>query len=208
MKITLKALIYSLLLIGFGSAAKAQLNVPDSLRIGIGAEIASTTTTNFGTGVITPPGGTAASAYSYGAGVSLRVDIPVLSKLGVTVSAGYTSFFANGNAQYSQQAITGASLPNFNVIPLKLGIKAFIGGDRFYVQGEAGETLIANKAAVYATYTNSFTWAPGLGLVLPLKKRHTYIDGGIRLENTASFYNAKNTNTFWALHVAYAFNLK
>src|SRR5689334_22644502 len=98
MKITLKALIYSLLLIGFGSAAKAQLNVPDSLRIGIGAEIASTTTTNFGTGVITPPGGTAASAYSYGAGVSLRVDIPVLSKLGVTVSAGYTSFFANGNA--------------------------------------------------------------------------------------------------------------
>jgi hypothetical protein len=208
MKITLKTLIYALLFICFTTAAKAQLNVPDSLRIGIGAEIASTTTTNFGTGVIAPSGGTAAAAYTYGAGVSLRVDIPVIFRLGATVSAGYTSFFANSNAQYSQQAISGINLPNFNIIPLKIGLKAFIGGDRFYVQGEVGETLIANKADVYATYTNSFTWAPGLGLVLPLKKRHTYIDGGIRIENTASFYNANNTNTFWALHVAYAFNLK
>jgi hypothetical protein len=208
MKITLKALIYSFLLICLGSAAKAQLNVPDSLRIGIGAEILSTTNTNFGTGAITPSGGEAASVYSYGAGVSLKVDIPVLSKLAVTASAGYSTFFANSNAQNSQQAITGVKLPNFNIIPLKLGIKAFIGGDRFYVHGEVGETLLANKAALYATYTNSFTWAPGLGLILPLKKRHTYIDAGIRVENTASFYNADNSNTFWGLHVTYAFNLK
>lgn len=208
MKITLKALIYSFLFICLGSTAKAQLNVPDSLRIGVGAEIVSTTNTNFGTGVITPAGGTASSAYSYGAGVSLRVDIPVLTKLGVTVSAGYTSFFPNSNSQNSQQAVAGTNLPNFNIIPLKLGVKAFIGGDRFYVHGEVGETLLANKAALYATYTNSFTWAPGLGLVLPLKKHHTYIDAGIRVENTASFYTSDNINTFWALHIAYAFNLK
>jgi hypothetical protein len=208
MKITLKALIYLLLLICFGTVAKAQLNVPDSLRIGIGAELAATTTTNFGTGVIAPTGGTAAAAYNYGVGLSLRADIPVFSRLNFTVSGGYTSFFPNKNANYSQQAIAGVKLANFNIIPLKAGLKVFIGGDRFYAQGEVGETLLANKAAVYATYTNSFTWAPGLGLVLPLKKHHTYIDAGIRIENTASFYNANNTNTFWAFHFAYAFNLK
>ncbi|MBC7400543.1 MAG: hypothetical protein H7289_11405 [Mucilaginibacter sp.] len=208
MKITLKALIYSFFFICLGTAAKAQLNVPDSLRIGIGAEIASTTTANFGTGVNSTSGSDAAAVYNYGVGLALRVDIPVLSNLYVTASGGYTSFLTSKNATNSQQAITGVTLPNFNIIPLKIGAKVFIGGDRFYAHGEVGETFLANKAALYAVYSRSFTWAPGLGLVLPLKKRHTYIDAGIRIENTQSFYNANNTNTFWGFHFAYALNLK
>lgn len=206
MKFTFKALIYSFLFICLSSAANAQINVPDSVRISIGAELASTTGTDFGTGVNTPSGGTAASAYNNGVGISLHVDVPVMSQLYVTASAGYITFLASKSAGYSQQAITGNKLPDFNTIPLKIGLKLLL-GNRFYVQAEAGETILANKAAVYALYSNAFTWSPQLGLVLPLKKRHTYIDAGIRYESTQTFYNNSNTNNFWALRIAYAFNL-
>ena len=208
MKITLKALIYSCLFICLGTAANAQITVPDSLRIAVGGELFSTTGTNFGTDVNTPTDAEAASAYSFGTGVSLRVDIPVLSRLFATASVGYNTYFTTGNAKYSQQAMINGSLPNFNTIPLKVGLKVFIGGDRFYAHGEVGETLLANKKALYANYSNSFTWSPGVGLIFPLQKRHTYIDGGIRFESASTFYNNKTTNNFWALHVAYAFNLK
>jgi hypothetical protein len=208
MKITLKTLVYSFLFIFISSAAKAQLSVPDSLRIGIGGELFSTTGSNFGTDVNVPANSEAGAAYNYGAGVSLRVDIPVISSLFVTASAGYNTYFKSKNADKSQQAITNGSLPNFNTIPLKVGLKVFIGGDRFYAHGEVGETLLANKKALYAIYSNSFTWSPGIGLIFPLQKRHTYIDGGIRFESASTFYNNKTTNNFWALHVAYAFNLK
>jgi hypothetical protein len=206
MKITFKALVYSFLFICLGSAANAQINVPDSVRIGLGAELLSTTGTAFGTGVNVASGGNAASAYNYGAGFSLHVDVPVLSQLYVTATAGYLSFFASKDGVNSQQAITNKALPNFNLIPLKIGAKLLL-GNRFYVAAEAGETILANKTDLYALYSNSFTWAPQIGLVLPLKKRHTYIDTGVRFESTSSFYNNSAHNTFWGLHVAYAFNL-
>lgn len=208
MKITLKALVYSFLLIFTVTAAKAQRTVPDSLRIAVGGELFSTTGTNFGTDINIPSGEQAASAYNYGAGLSLRVDIPVLSGLLVTASAGYNTYFTTANANKSQQAIANAKLPNFNTIPLKVGLKVFIGGDRFYGHAEVGETLLANKKALYAMYGNAFTWSPGIGLIFPLKKHHTYIDGGIRFESAQTFYDNKNNNNFWALHIAYAFNLK
>jgi hypothetical protein len=208
MKNTFKTLVYTLLFLFIGSAANAQLTVPDSLRIGIGGELFSTTGSAFGTDVNIAGGAEAASAYNYGSGLSLRVDIPVLSGFLLTASAGYNTYFKSKNAGNSQQALTNGSLPNFNTIPLKIGLKVFIGGDRFYAHGEVGETLLANKKALYAMYSNAFTWSPGVGLMFPLKKHHTYIDGGIRFESTQTFYNNNNTNNFWALHVAYAFNLK
>lgn len=208
MKVTLKAFVYSLIFVLFGTAAKAQLTVPDSLRIAIGGEVLSATGNRFGTGVNIPAAGEAASAYSYGAGLSLRVDIPVLSGVLVTASAGYNRYFTTAKGANSQQAISNIKLPNFNTIPLKLGVKVFIGGDRFYGQAEVGETFLANKKALYAMYGNAFTWSPGFGIMFPLKKRHTYIDGGIRYESFQTFYNDDSKNGFWGLHVAYAFNLK
>jgi hypothetical protein len=206
MKITLKAIIYSFLFTCLASAANAQINVPDSVRIGIGAELTSATGTKFGTNVNVVSGGTAAAAYNYGAGFSLNVDVPIMSALYLTASAGYISFFTTKDANTSQQAITNKALPNFNLIPLKIGAKVLL-GNRFYVGAEAGETILANKTDLYALYSNSFTWAPQIGLVLPLKKRHTYIDTGLRFESTSSFYNNSVHNSFWGLHIAYAFNL-
>ncbi|MFD2143957.1 hypothetical protein [Mucilaginibacter antarcticus] len=208
MKSTLKTLVYTLLFISISSAAKAQLTVPDSLRIGLGGGLFSTTGSNFGTDVNVPTNAEAGAAYSYGAGVALKVDIPVLSHVLVTASVGYNTFFKSANGNKSQQAITNATLPNFNTIPLKVGVKLFVGGDRFYAQGEVGETLLANKKALYAMYSNAFTWSPGIGMIFPLQKHHRYIDAGIRFESTQTFYNNNNNNNFWALHLAYAFNLK
>ncbi|MES2810601.1 MAG: hypothetical protein V4619_18340 [Bacteroidota bacterium] len=208
MKSTLKTLVYTLLFIFIGTAANAQLTVPDSLRIGLGGELFSTTGSNFGTDVNIPGSTEAASAYSYGAGVALRVDIPVLSHLLVTASAGYNTYFKSANATKSQQTFTNGTLPNFNTIPLKVGLKVFIGGDRFYAHGEVGETLLTNKKALYAMYGNAFTWSPGIGMIFPLQKHHRYIDAGLRFESTQTFYNNNNQNNFWAIHVAYAFNLK
>jgi hypothetical protein len=204
MKITVTSLIYSLLFTVVCLSAKAQ-SLPDTLRIGIGVE-GATTTGIFGTKTNTAVGGTAASAYSAGVGVSLRADFPIKEHLYVTANVGYNNFFTSSNSTNSQQAIITVPLPNFETIPLKLGVKIFI-GNKFYFQGEAGETLLANKKALYAVYSNAFTYAPQFGLLMPLKKKHTYIDAGIRFESFQSFYKDNATNDFWAAHVTYTFNL-
>ena len=90
-------------------------------------------------------------------------------------------------------------------IPLKIGIKYFL-IKHFYALGEVGETLLANKKDVFAPNDNAFTYSPQIGMLFFLKK-HTYIDAGVRYEGVASFYNDKTSYNFWALHVAYAFNL-
>jgi len=206
MKITLKPLAWSLLFISFCFTANAQsLPISDSLRIGVSAE-GATATGIFGTGVNTSNGGTAATAYQYGAGISLRFDYPINKSFYVTANAGYSVFFPTADAQGSQQVILNTTIPTFQTIPLKLGVKWFT-GNRFYFQGEVGETLLANKAQLYALNSYAFTWSPQVGLLFPLKKRHTYIDGGIRFESFASFYNDGATNDFWAIHIAYMFNL-
>ena len=204
MKITLRSLIYSLLFTIICLSAKSQ-TLPDTLRIGIGGEFAATTGI-FGTKTNAGNGQTPVSAYSGGAGVSIRADYPIKEHLYVTANVGYTNYFKSSASGTSQQAIFGTTLPNLATIPLKLGLKIFI-GNKFYFQGEGGETLIANKKDLYAVYGNAFTYSPQLGLLMPLKKKHTYIDAGIRFESFQSFYHDNATNDFWAAHVTYTFNL-
>ncbi|HWZ36198.1 MAG TPA: hypothetical protein VNW51_08575, partial [Mucilaginibacter sp.] len=127
MKITFKAFVYVVVFTCFCSAAKAQIIVPDSLRIGLGLNLASTVGNGFGVGVNTPAGGEAKSAYNFGGGLTLHVDVPVFPSMYVTASAGYISFLKSGNASNSQQAIEGVPIPNLNTIPLKLGYKFIIG---------------------------------------------------------------------------------
>lgn len=204
MKTTLKSLIYTLIFICFCFAANAQ-SYSDTLRISVAANLA-VANGDYGTSVYTTNGTQDNAAYSYGAGVSLQVDIPVIEHINITASAGYNNFFTTQYAKNSQALVAGYTLPNFETIPLKLGIKWFL-GKAFYVQGEAGETLLANKTELYAVYGNAFTYAPQAGFLFKLK-RHNYVDAGLRFESAGSFYNNGNKpNTFWGLHVAYAFNL-
>jgi hypothetical protein len=194
MRTKLKPLILSIVLICFCFAASAQtLTVADSLRVGAGIEGLA--------GV-----GTLGKAYSGGVGVSVRLDVPLSSKIYVTGSVGYNNFFASATADTSLQSVKGVSTPSFKTVPLKLGIKWFP-FKKFYIQGEAGETILLNKNQVYALYNSAFTWSPQFGVVCPLRKHRAYIDAGIRFEGVSSFYNDNSTYNFWALHVAYTFNL-
>lgn len=193
MKTTFKTLAYLLLFTGLSFAAKAQSSLPDTLRIGVGLE-----------GIV--PNGDFSKSYSYGVGGSLRADIPITKKWYITVNAGYNNYFTSSNAAANDpQAILNVPTPSLQTIPLKLGVKYFL-IKTFYLQGEAGETLLANKAKAYAINSSAFTYAPQVGMVFSLKK-HTYIDAGIRYEVVSSFYNDNVKTNFWAAHIAYAFNL-
>lgn len=190
---TFKSLILPVLLLSFCFTAKAQTTLPDTIRIGVGLEGMA-------------DNGTFGSSYKYGAGVSLRIDVPITKSVYVTASAGYNNFFASAGATNSPYTIQNVPVPNFKTIPLKLGVKWFL-FPTFYIQGEAGETILSNKSELYAVSSTAFTWSPQFGLIFPLKNRRTYIDTGVRYEGVASFNNDAFKNNFWAVHVAYAFNL-
>jgi hypothetical protein len=205
MKIKLKSFIWSLFFICFCFTAKAQLSVPDSVRIGVGGEFGYALGI-FGTGVNTQTATPAATAYKYGTGITFHIDYPLNKAFCLTGSAGYMIFFPTADALEGQQVILNTKIANFQIAPVKLGLKWFM-GQRFYFQGEAGETFLANKSQLYALNSYAFTWSPQMGLIMPLKKKHTYIDAGVRFESFASFYNDGAVNNFLGLHVAYTFNL-
>jgi hypothetical protein len=93
-----------------------------------------------------------------------------------------------------------------NVAPFKIGLKYYL-IRTFYVQAEAGETILLNEAAVYGDYNSAFTYSPQMGILFKLKHRQ-YIDAGIRWQRTQSFFYSTSGNSIWGVRVAYAFGLK
>jgi len=145
------------------------------------------------------------NSYNYGVGASVQLDIPLSTVLYVTGNVGYTMFSAS-NSSSNPQYIVGVKTPNMSAAPLKLGLKFYL-IRTFYIQGEAGETLLLNRTAVYGIDGSAFTWAPQMGILFKLRN-HNFIDGGVRWQKTQSFYGDGNYNTFWGVRVAYGFNLK
>jgi hypothetical protein len=143
--------------------------------------------------------------YTHNLGAFLQVDYPLTNTLYVTGSAGYNSLFTSPNFSTTPNGILNVKAANMQTVPLKIGLKLFL-IRHFYVQGEVGQSLLLNKAAVYAPKSNAFTFSPNIGMLFFLKKR-TYIDAGIRYEAVSTFYNDKANYGFWAAHIAYAFNL-
>jgi hypothetical protein len=193
MKTTFNALLGLLLCLLLSLGASAQSLVPDTLRLAFGVDAGY-------------PVGSILTRYNASAGASLRLDVPFSKKSYVTASVGYNNFFLGSGATTTQQAILNVPVQTLKTLPLKLGYKYFL-LKNFYVHGEVGETLILNKAAVYATNSYAFTYAPEIGMLFKLKKRHTYIDTGLRYEGVSSFYNDSDKYNFWAIHISYAFNL-
>jgi hypothetical protein len=193
MKIAYKKLFILIALISFTYAAKAQYSaVPDTARITFGPDISL-------------PVGTFGDSYKYGAGASVQLDVPLSTQLYVTGNVGYTMFSASSSSS-NPNYILNVKAPNMSAAPLKLGLKFYL-IRTFYIQGEAGETLLLNRTAVYGIDASAFTWAPQIGILFKLKN-HNFIDGGIRWQKTQSFYGDSNYNTFWGFRAAYGFNLK
>ncbi|RZA00943.1 MAG: hypothetical protein EOP47_12485 [Sphingobacteriaceae bacterium] len=174
----------------FSTAVLAQ-PVPDTMRVNVGITAGLPIALN--------------DMYTHNLGGFLQVDYPLTRTLYVTGSAGYNTLFASPNFSTTPGGILGVKAANMQTVPLKIGIKLFT-IRHFYLKGEVGQTLLLNKAAVYAPKSNAFTFSPGAGMLFFLKN-HTYIDGGIRYEAVSSFYNDKANYGFWSAHIAYAFNL-
>ena len=194
----MKAIFYKLiclvLFFSFFLAVSAQAqSVPDTMRLALGID----------GGV---PVGNISGRYVAMAGASIRFDYPIGKKSYVTASIGYNNFYLGNGSVTTQQAILNVPVPMLQTVPVKLGYKYFL-IKGFYVQVEAGETLIANKFAEYATNSYAFTYSPQFGILFKLKHPHNYIDVGVRYEGVSSFYNDNDKYNFWAAHVSYAFNL-
>jgi len=193
MNITFKKLLVFIAFISFSYAAKAQYSaVSDTTRIAIGPDF-------------TFPFGKFESSYKLGIGASIQADVPLNDKFYITGNVGFTSYTpANGGA--NPEYIVGVKTANLNVAPLKIGLKYYL-IRTFYIQAEAGESMLLNKSAAYALDGSAFTYGPQMGILFKLKHRN-YIDGGVRWQRTESFFGDGTYNSTWGVRVAYAYSIK
>jgi len=197
LKIT--ALALALAAFTFGAKAQTKTTPTDGLKFSIGVD-----------GGI--PTGKSNDLYNWNIGGSAQLDIPVASKLFVTVNAGYDNIFGKKNVNVTTVTATStvtvkADVQNIQLLPAKAGLKYFI-ADGFYVQGEAGAAFLLNKKDVGYDRGTAFIYAPQVGVVLPVSNSGS-IDLGVRYEastNYSSIYNGSSIN-FIGLRAAYAFKL-
>lgn len=193
MNITFKRLLVFIAFISFTYAAKAQYSaVADTARLAIGPDVSFTS-------------GDFKTKYNIGIGAALQLDVPLNEKFYVTGSAGFTSYGAV-NSSANPNYIINVNASAMSVAPLKIGLKYYL-IRAFYIQAEAGETILLNEAAVYGDYKSAFTYSPQLGILFKLKHRQ-YIDAGVRWQRTQSFFYSTGDNSIWGVRVAYAFGLK
>lgn len=199
MKNTFKISALVLAFAGFAFGAKAQTTTPTTT---------TTSTTNNGirysigvdAGI---PLGNFKDNYKWNLGGSVQADIPVISnQLFVTVNAGYNNIFGKKDIG----GIAGADVTNFQLIPVKAGLKYFV-IPNFYVQGEAGAAFLLNKKDVGVDKSTAFVYAPQVGVQFPISANGNFIDAGIRYEATTKYQSGINDSkvSFLGIRVAYGF---
>lgn len=118
--------------------------------------------------------------FNWGLGGDVRLQYDLTKKTSLVLTTGFTNLFGKED------------IKDLGYIPAKLGFKAFVWGDQFYVLGEAG----AGFAVTNGYDETTFLWAPGVGYALDP------IDISVRYEG-ANDFKADQV----ALRIAYAFKL-
>jgi hypothetical protein len=199
MKNTFKISALALAFAALAFSAKAQTTTPTP-------STTSTTTSNgirYSIGVDAGiPLGDFKDTHKWNLGGSVQADIPVASQLFVTVNAGYNNIFGKKNLG----GIANADVPNFQLIPVKAGLKYFV-IPNFYVQGEAGAAFLLNKKDVGVNKSTAFVYAPQIGVQFPVSANGNFIDAGIRYEATTKYATGVDNSkvSFLGLRVAYGF---
>lgn len=119
--------------------------------------------------------------FTWGLGGDLRLQYDLNRRYSITLTSGFTHLFPE--TDYDN---------GLSYIPAKLGFKAFIWEDSFYVLGEAGAAFAVTKDVE----ETSFLWAPGIGYA------NKNFDVSLRYEGLNDF----DTNQI-ALRLAYGFKL-
>jgi hypothetical protein len=193
MKMKSKIGIVTVLLVSFAFASKAQTTPPTNTSPSSGSEWRL----SVGPEVGLPIAGYS-NAYSWSFGGSAQLDIPVASKLYVTVNAGYDDLFVKSGEFPGR---------NLQLIPVKAGLRYFFIGDLVYGQAQAGATILGNKTGAFADKSAAFTWTPQVGVLLKLAEKN-YLDVGFRYESVVNgFYNGGTNLSTLGLRVAYSFGL-
>ncbi|MBD1394846.1 hypothetical protein [Mucilaginibacter glaciei] len=111
------------------------------------------------------------SIYSIGVGGSAKLEIPIVTPVVLSITAGYNSF------SY-KSSLTGSntSQPAAGFIPIKAGGKFYF-GPGIYLEAEAGSAIETNYAK-----DKLFAYALGPGFIFATGK-HTGIDLSINYEN-------------------------
>ncbi len=198
MRPTFTKFFYLVIFLGLSYGAKAQESaVPDTTRYSVGLDV-------------TFPTADLNNGYLFGTGASAQIDIPITTKWYITGNVGYNVFFPQKSQTANPYSIENVSQPDLTLVPIKIGLKYFL-IRTFYLQMEAGETFLTNKAAVHAYQSTALTYAPQAGLLFKLHHKN-YIDFGVRFQWFQNIYDndesLKSYNRFWGVRFAYGFNLK
>jgi len=137
-------------------------------------------------------------AYSFAAGLDVRVQFDVTNQLSVPVATGYNHFFAKDATYFAGE------VPDYAYIPLKTGLKYFFdpSGSGIYAMGEVGAAFgVSDNSKTTLLYapTLGYSWSSGL-------------DIGLKYENAGKgdalrYVSDKNRTGQVALRIAYGFKL-
>lgn len=118
--------------------------------------------------------------YNWSLGGDVRLQYDLTKKTSLTLTTGFTNLFIDQDVK------------DLGFIPAKIGFKAFVWEDQFYVLGEVG----GGFAVTNGYDQNTYIWSPGIGYA------HKNIDVSLRYEA----YTDYDTDQI-ALRVAYGFDL-
>ena len=160
-------------------------------KLGIGADFAF-------------PTGDFGDAYKLGYGGSLQFQMPIVTNLNFTLSAGYMNF--RGKEIYLFDDVHFRN-PDYSAIPVKAGVNYFL-AENIYVGGELG--------AAFGTSDNagtSFVYTPRVGVEFPVSDKGS-IDLSARYESWSSGNGGvvennpySSTSRFLGLRLAYNFGI-
>lgn len=129
--------------------------------------------------------------YDFNLGADARLQYDLSKKYSITATTGFSNMFVSGNDN------------DLGYIPAKVGFKAFVIGDSFYLMGEAGAAF-----AVTNNYNKtSLLLSPSVGYATKT------IDFSLRYEHFNDFPKLNSNNTvsnglgLISLRLAYAFQL-
>ena len=129
-------------------------------------------------------------------GLSFQVDFPILDdELFATVNTGFNNVFVRSSSLDLED--------DMHVLPLKTGLRYFY-RKSLYAQADVGVSFLLNKVTCEEGRKNAFVFAPQVGAILPINRRHA-IDISLRFESTGKFYACDTQNNFIALRVAWSF---
>jgi len=177
-----KQLLLLLLVVAFAVKASAQTK-SEGMKLNIAAEGAL-------------PVGDGSDIYSFGLGVSGKLEVPAATSLNVTFTTGVTTMMIKDDIKQLLAAF-GDNSSSRTFVPLEIGLRYYV-NPKFYAEAQSG-AAIGTKSGV----GTAFAYSPGIGLVFPSNDGNAF-DLGFRYEAWS-----KNGSTlgFMGLRVAYKFGL-